>query len=377
MINKICIAALFWILILFHPILLAQNSKGLVLDSETKEPIPFVSITVLSDKEQYYIGNINGEFFIVDEILASDTVIFSSIGYESKNISVSEIRKNQMTVYLNPKIVNLQEVSILTPKAILQEAWDNIPNNYPVEYPLLKSKYRKQIAEDDRLIFLGECETLVNPFTLKENRKGKEPKLNFFDKKIFEDDSVYVSINYKLYPQLYPNSYIVDTENNNFSYTRVASNEDGIYKIEFSGGMNNFQDKGFIYISIDDKTILSIHHERKQADTEAKDKLGRKRGEMGDITFVSDYFWEETDSKYQLSYMRCVWTFYLAGNDKAKILKNTIHKYSAVVDYFITERGGKSSVKFKNSEDPFINTKDAVKLKVSDFTLIPADFSNE
>ncbi|MDR0865685.1 MAG: carboxypeptidase-like regulatory domain-containing protein [Candidatus Symbiothrix sp.] len=375
MIRKIHLSI---VLFLFISILsvTAQNTKGLALDSETKEPIPFVSITVLSGNEQSYIGNTNGAFFIGYGIFSSDTLVFSCIGYESKHISVSEIRKNQMTVYLNPKTISLPEITVSTPQSILKEAWDNISNNYPTEYSLLKSRYRKQMAEDDRLIFIGECEMLTSPFTLKEELKGKEPKLSFSDKKMFEADSVRIHITLNVHPSLYPYNPVINPENyKNYSYIRQPSNEDGIYKIEFSGGMNNNREKGFIYISINDKAILSIHREIKQANEAIKDPLGRTKGEWGDITFVNDYFWEETDLKYQLSYMRCVYTFYLAGNEKAKVMKNTMHKYSVVADYFITERGGESSAKFKKLGDPFKNTKDAIKLNASDFTLIPSDFS--
>ena len=357
----------------------AQQTKGIILDSETKEPIPFVSVAASPFNGQGIVGNVNGEFFINKSIITSDTVAFSCLGYETIFIAISEIDNNK-TIYLSPKSISLSEVVILSTNALLNEVWNNIPNNYPENNPLLKSRYRKQIAGDDRLIFIGECEMLIRPYTLKEGQEFKEARVRFSDKKIFASGLVpFLRISYKIPPPHYPSLSMVNPKfHNDFSYTQTPSNEDGIYKVEFINNKNNNQEqKGHIYISSEDKAVLSLHHEMRLENMSVKNPLGRSEGVSSDITLILDYFWTKIDFEYQLSYVRGVCTFYISGKENSKKLKDVPYKYSVVIDYFITERGGESSASFRKIEDPFKNVKDATEFNASHFTLIPSDFSYE
>ncbi len=84
--------------------------KGVIINSETKEKIPYVNIWVENDS----IGttsNENGEFTL--EISRGDFLILSSLGYENKRIEISKISN---TISLNPKITELQEVIINSTK---------------------------------------------------------------------------------------------------------------------------------------------------------------------------------------------------------------------------------------------------------------------
>lgn len=84
--------------------------KSVIIDSETKEKIPFVNIWV----ENESIGttsNLNGEFEL--KINESKIIVFSAIGYETRRIS-SEVIKS--VVKLNPIATKLDEV-VITPKS--------------------------------------------------------------------------------------------------------------------------------------------------------------------------------------------------------------------------------------------------------------------
>ena len=80
--------------------------KSVIIDSETKEKIPFVNIWV----ENENIGttsNESGEFTL--ENSSGEFLILSSLGYENKRIEISKISD---TIFLNSKITELDEVII-------------------------------------------------------------------------------------------------------------------------------------------------------------------------------------------------------------------------------------------------------------------------
>ncbi len=59
--------------------------KGLVIDTETNKPVPYASIGITS-KPDGTVSNADGEFEITldQKITGNDTLVFSSIGYQSK-----------------------------------------------------------------------------------------------------------------------------------------------------------------------------------------------------------------------------------------------------------------------------------------------------
>lgn len=84
--------------------------KAVIIDSETKEKIPYVNIWI----ENENIGttsNENGEFSM--DISNGKFLILSSLGYENKRIQISSISK---LISLNPKITELDEVILSSTK---------------------------------------------------------------------------------------------------------------------------------------------------------------------------------------------------------------------------------------------------------------------
>lgn len=84
--------------------------KSIIIDSETKERIPYVNIWI----ENENIGttsNEKGEFEL--EIKNTKIIIFSAIGFESKKISSDSIKS---ILELKPRITDLKEVVIKSKK---------------------------------------------------------------------------------------------------------------------------------------------------------------------------------------------------------------------------------------------------------------------
>jgi hypothetical protein len=142
-------------LILFTCSISAQI-KGIVKDSLTRKPIPYVNIWV----ENENIGSTseeNGTFFINTTTATGKKLIFSTLGYEKKIIKASET----LEVYLKPTAYSLDEVVIskcIGTKSVeigktkneMYQAFDNGPKIDTKFFPYLASykrtKYVKQVS---------------------------------------------------------------------------------------------------------------------------------------------------------------------------------------------------------------------------------------
>ena len=141
-------------LLLFASILSAQT-KGVVKDSITGQPIPYVSIWV----ENENIGTTSEEngTFSINTTSKSKKLIFSALGFKTKNVAVS----TAATVNLSPTSYQIEEVipmnikgtswrEIGTVESSVLEAFDNGPKIaakffwYCPDYK--KTKYIKQVS---------------------------------------------------------------------------------------------------------------------------------------------------------------------------------------------------------------------------------------
>ena len=129
--------------------------KGLVKDSLSGKPIPYVNIWV----ENENIGSTSEEngAFLINTITKGKKLIFSTLGYEKKIIQASEM----MEVNLKPMAYNLDEVIIsksIGTKEIeigqyrneIYQAFDNGPKIdtkfFPYQSSYKKTKYLKQVT---------------------------------------------------------------------------------------------------------------------------------------------------------------------------------------------------------------------------------------
>ena len=107
--NSFQMKRLYVLLLFFTLSLQAQfQVNGIIKDFETKKALPFA--TIKTENGFSTISDVDGKF---NFLLASqpETLTVSYIGYESKTISLFEI-KPYSTLYLSPKINTLKEVAI-------------------------------------------------------------------------------------------------------------------------------------------------------------------------------------------------------------------------------------------------------------------------
>lgn len=153
-----------------------QDISGKVIDQETQEPIPYVSI--LLNNHNGVISNEEGNFSITisEQNSKNDSIYFSSIGYTTKAILVK--KTTDTIISLKPEILELSSVFLsgkkLSAEEIIDQVEDNLENNYATNtaknrffmresfkqyYKKLKFKYKKSSIKE---ISKGLIDSMVN-----------------------------------------------------------------------------------------------------------------------------------------------------------------------------------------------------------------------
>jgi len=104
---------LFLLLYFFNTKITAQTYKieGIVIDSVTNQPLPFVNIIYNKNKEGF-ISNIDGGFDI-ENAEKVDFLQFSYLGYENKFLGKKILERNKkLVVKLKPKVFDIDEITV-------------------------------------------------------------------------------------------------------------------------------------------------------------------------------------------------------------------------------------------------------------------------
>ena len=148
---------------------------GLIVNSQTNKAIPFVNISI---KNTHYgtVSDINGNYkFVVSSKYNNATICFSCIGYNSKEISIHQL-KNKPNISLVPADVQLSEVTIMpdsTLRSFLKRAYNKIPDNYPNTPTQYEGFYREGLqTSHKKYIRLVEAITRSNKSSYKNKQSG-------------------------------------------------------------------------------------------------------------------------------------------------------------------------------------------------------------
>ena len=158
----------------------AQNIKmnGLIIDSDTKEPVEFVNIGILN-KNKGTISNLKGEFNLtIPKRFETDSITISHINYYSVKILATNFKNR--TVFLEPKTTELSEVVLSNKKRKIRKIGVK-------SYSRLLSM--RVISENNDII---EAAQRINI----PNEEIKVKAVNFAIRKWSEVDGVKVRINF-------------------------------------------------------------------------------------------------------------------------------------------------------------------------------------
>ena len=129
----------FFIPILFllpsFPLSAQHQVHGLIIDTESLEPMLFVNIAVVGTTYGT-VSNQNGEFTIsLDKINQHDSIAFYYLGYETILLNIDDL-KDGMTLLMKEKHFSLRGISIVAnppkPEQLIRMALERKSENYPV-----------------------------------------------------------------------------------------------------------------------------------------------------------------------------------------------------------------------------------------------------
>ena len=149
--TKLQIFTLYMILLLINTNIIAQNKKiileGVILD-DTELGIPYAAITIPSKNIGTTSTNEGGYYLIVSNKNLQDTLVISSMGFNSYKIRVQDyVAQNVKSIVLKENITSLDDVKILAPKDFIKLGLKRSKDNYISDTHLLKILYRRSSVE--------------------------------------------------------------------------------------------------------------------------------------------------------------------------------------------------------------------------------------
>ncbi len=133
--------------------------RGTVLNEKTNEPVVFASVFIQGTNIGT-VSNSNGKFLIKVPLRYSKKKLgFSSIGFKTNYLPISEFNKINNKVYLTPAIIPIKEVVIrhLDPVRLLTSAVNRIPENYADKPVSMTGFYRESIKKNRKYLSVAEA----------------------------------------------------------------------------------------------------------------------------------------------------------------------------------------------------------------------------
>lgn len=219
--------------------------KGIVLDKETRNPLPFANIYV-SGTNISTVTNTEGEFVIkVDNENLNENIVFRFIGYKNRSILLSEFISFKGKIELEPISIELPEVSVISKDAesLVHAMMDKRDENYSKNDMQLISFYRETIKKNKTYVSLSEAvvDIFKQPYSSYKNdvvkmyKARKQTDYTKLDTIVFKlmggpFNSLYLDI------MKYPDMFFTDkmTENYMFMFDRSTKMDNRlIYVIDF------------------------------------------------------------------------------------------------------------------------------------------------
>jgi len=155
----------------FSSICLAQNQKeGILLDSETKEPIEFVNVYNSND---YTVSNAEGRYAFTS---SKDSVIFYRIGYDKLETRFGRLKD---TTFLDKSVFELNEVVVTNAKTLWNKIKDSIKKNYVIAPYKEKFLLRGLLKYNDTISRIQDLQGKLKRKTLLYSKEMELDKKDF------------------------------------------------------------------------------------------------------------------------------------------------------------------------------------------------------
>lgn len=145
--------------------------SGIVRDADTRARLESVALSVAGSNIGT-VSNADGSFVLkVPDSLGVFYVKAECLGYCSKVVQQAEFSGGRLTIWLEPSSDQLREAMVRggDAMAIVLQAIDRIPQNYPATSALFSAFYRETIRKDRKYISVSEAMTdvLKLPYRLR------------------------------------------------------------------------------------------------------------------------------------------------------------------------------------------------------------------
>lgn len=133
--------------------------KGEIVDKSTADPVPSASIFI-EGSSVGTVANMEGEFVLkIPRSYMNESVVISSMGYESLVVGIDQFNKEQNLVKLKVIPIPLEEVTIvnLDARYLVAEAIEKIRNNYSVQPLMVTTFYRENIRKGRKYVAVSEA----------------------------------------------------------------------------------------------------------------------------------------------------------------------------------------------------------------------------
>ncbi len=191
--------------------------SGKIINAKSKTVVPYVSVGILNTTKGT-ISNQNGEFSLKIPLKYRDSIVYiSSLGFKSREYSVSTLSSKKQIIQLQPEYISIQEVIIRNedPTQIVKKAIYNAKNNYVRKKCLITSFYREGVIKNKTLNNYSEAliKILKTPYKIIANSdKIKVVKSRKFIN-VLQKDTLPVKLKNGLYSSLN-----LDIVRNNFGF---------------------------------------------------------------------------------------------------------------------------------------------------------------
>jgi len=134
--------------------------KGKIIDASTRSPLVFASL-VVNNTNISTVTNTEGEFALkIPSNQLRSSITISSLGYITKTINISELKKDAIEIKLEASVIELSEVDISIPKdarALVQNALKKRDKNYFQQQTEMTAFYRESIKKRRKNVSLSEA----------------------------------------------------------------------------------------------------------------------------------------------------------------------------------------------------------------------------
>lgn len=329
--KKIIILTLF-LLGNFFAVAQKLQTKKVVADKLTKLPLEKVNIYNEIDNS---LTNEEGLFSFVSDI---DEMNFSLIGYESLKLNFEQIR-NLDTIFLQNKMIELDEVVVGNEMAIMKKVYANMRENYIFETYNENFFLRCVLKRNNELSRLQDIYGKVSRkgiFKTKTQPDNKcEVEILNMRKVGFNEKTDHVYFEFESFEKLFDLNALVYIKSDDFDLTQEKDVAGDFFKISFikkSADVMNQKLSGYFIINKQDYAIVETYFNLfDNIDQMPYNKDSKVKYRTTSFKIRSNYKKNSITNKYYLNNAKSDVIVELLGNEKRE---KAIYDFSTI--FFVT-----------------------------------------